>query len=155
MRKPRYKAPEFEDFTFGGSEVKLPVGKEIAVYYRQSTLAQIGNVSTAIQTVDMPVYATRMGWEQSKILLIDMDAGVSGTKKIDERPGMKTLFELIVEGRIGAIACQDEDRLFRDITQIQVNIFIEACREHRILVITPNMIYDFANPFTGSFHARQ
>ena len=64
-------------------------------------------------------------------------------------------FELISNEKIGAVACQDEDRLFRDVTQIQVNIFIEACRVSNVLVLTPTMIYDFANEMTGSFHARQ
>jgi hypothetical protein len=45
-----------------------------------------------------------------------MDAGISGTTKIDERPGMSKLFALINQKAIGAVACQDEDRLFRDVT---------------------------------------
>ena len=65
------------------------------------------------------------------------------------------LFELITNRQIRAVACQDEDRLFRDVTQIQVNIFIEACRSANVLVITPSMVYDFADPLIGSFHARQ
>ena len=54
----------------------------------------------------------RYGWQQEHILLIDADAGVSGAKKIDERAVMRHLFRLITEQRIGAVACQDEDRLF-------------------------------------------
>ena len=68
---------------------------------------------------------------------------------------MKGLFALITGGHIGTVACQDEDRLFRDVTQIQVNIFIEACRRHRVLVLTPSMTYDFGHPTLGQFHARQ
>lgn len=45
---------------------------------------------------------------------------------------MKYLFDLITRGEISAVACQDEDRLFRDVTQIQVNIFIEACRTSKV-----------------------
>jgi hypothetical protein len=108
-----------------------------------------------VQTVDLPAYIMGMGWPRERIRLIDMDAGVSGTKKIDERPGMKYLFELIVSDQIGAVASEDEDRLFRDVSQIQVNIFIEACRLHHVLVITPTMIYDFAHQHLGDYHARQ
>ncbi|MEZ4667528.1 MAG: recombinase family protein [Anaerolineae bacterium] len=136
-------------------ETKLPLERPVANYYRQSTEEQVGNISTTIQTVDMPNYLQRLGWKQEDILMIDVDEGVSGTTKIDEREGMRQLFELITSNRIGAVACQDEDRLFRDVTQIQVNIFIEACREHQVLVITPNMIYDFAHPNYGTFHMRQ
>jgi hypothetical protein len=87
--------------------------------------------------------------------MIDMDAGISGTTKIDEPLGMRHLFGLITQNKIGAVACQDEDRLFRDVTQIQVNIFIEACRVHQVLVITPTMVYNFSHEQLGTFHARQ
>ena len=132
-----------------------PTSCPVAVYYRQSTFAQVGNISTQLQTVDMVEELKRRGWKPNDIILIDMDAGVSGTKKIDERPGMKSLFELISDGKIGTVACEDEDRLFRDVTQIQVNIFIEACRVSNVAVITPSMVYDFANEQVGAFHARQ
>jgi DNA invertase Pin-like site-specific DNA recombinase len=136
-------------------ETKLPLNRPVANYYRQSSDEQVGNVSTTIQNVDMPNYLRRLGWKREDIIMIDVDEGVSGTTRIDEREGMRQLFDLITRNRIGAVACQDEDRLFRDATQIQVNIFMEACREHRVLVITPSMIYDFAHPNYGTFHARQ
>ncbi len=154
MSKRYYKPPKSEP-DIADAITSLPTEHSVAVYYRQSTDGQIGNISTSIQTIDMVSYLKERGWKESDIYLIDMDGGVSGTKKIDERPGMKELFDLIVEGQIRAVACQDEDRLFRDITQIQVNIFIEACRSANVLVITPSMVYDFANPMTGTYHARQ
>jgi DNA invertase Pin-like site-specific DNA recombinase len=156
MSKRRYQPnsdnskPYFPDGT-----AKLPTSRPIAVYYRQSTLAQVGNISTSMQTVDMVEILTQKGWAEKDIILIDMDEGISGSTKIDERPGMSRLFDLITSGTIGAVACQDEDRLFRDVTQIQVNIFIEACRAANVQVITPFMIYDFANPQGGEFHKRQ
>jgi hypothetical protein len=133
----------------------LPIDHPVANYYRQSTDAQVGNQSTAMQTIDMPSHLMQLGWSKDNIIMIDMDAGVSGTTKIDERKGMRWLYELIIEGKISAVACQDEDRLFRDITQIQVNIFIDACKQSKVLVITPTMTYDFAHPVMGVFHARQ
>jgi hypothetical protein len=152
--KRRYKAANAEKEVLS-AEIRMPFERPVAVYYRQSTFAQVGNISTAIQTIDMVAELQRRGWKKDDIVLIDMDAAVSGTKKIDERPGMKLLFELISKGKIGAVACEDEDRLFRDVTQIQVNIFIEACRAAHILVLTPSMVYDFANEVIGQFHARQ
>ena len=151
----KYNAPTSPTITLTDGLSALPTNRPIGVYYRQSTDAQVGNISTSIQTVDMVAYLQNKGWAEDHIYMIDMDAGVSGTTKIDERPGMKYLFDLITRGEISAVACQDEDRLFRDVTQIQVNIFIEACRTSNVLVITPNMVYDFANDLTGSFHARQ
>jgi hypothetical protein len=35
------------------------------------------------------------------------------------------------------------------------NIFIEACKQNRVLVITPSMIYNFAHEHMGTLHARQ
>ncbi len=127
----------------------------IAVYYRQSTTAQVGNISTSMQTIDMVEELIRRGWNKEDIILIDDDEGVSGATRIDEREGMSYLFELITERKIGALACQDEDRLFRDMTQIQVNIFIDICRKADVKVVTPYFIYDFAHPVHGEFHARQ
>src|SRR5258707_7701451 len=66
---------------------KLPTHLPIAVYYRQSTEGQVGNVSTAMQTIDLPDYIGSLGWSQENIILIDDDAGISGTTAIDERPG--------------------------------------------------------------------
>lgn len=137
------------------SVTELPTNKPIAIYYRQSTDAQVGNVSTSIQTVDMVKHLKNCGWEDENIIMIDMDAGVSGTTKIDERQGMKILFDMITSGEIGVVACQDEDRLFRDVTQIQVNIFIDACKNAGVLVLTPSVVYDFAHPQMGTIYIRQ
>lgn len=136
-------------------DTPLPTHVPVANYYRQSTTAQVGNISTDIQTIDMAEYLKRLGWPEDKIIMIDMDAGVSGTTRIDEREGMSQLFQLITTGKVGAVSCQDEDRLFRDVTQIQVNIFIEACKQHKVLVITPSMVYNFHHEQMGIFHARQ
>jgi DNA invertase Pin-like site-specific DNA recombinase len=136
-------------------ESALPLDRPVAVYYRQSTRPQVGNISTDIQTIDMKVEMVRRGWNEADVLLIDADAAVSGSLKIDEREGMRQIFEMITEGKIGAVACQDEDRLFRDVTQIQVNIFIEACREHQVQVITPSITYVFHHPAMGDFYRKQ
>ncbi|MEM7125657.1 MAG: recombinase family protein [Chloroflexota bacterium] len=155
MPKIRYQPQKIETTEPLPGHTTLPLDRPVANYYRQSSLTQVGNIATEMQTVDMAVYLERLGWGQEQIIMIDMDKGVSGTTKIDEREGMKMLFELITTDQIGAVACQDEDRLFRDVTQIQVNIFIEACRAHNVLVITPSVHYDFAHPLHGVFHARQ
>ena len=130
----------------------LPLDRAIAVYYRQSSLRQVGNISTDMQQIDLPKYVHNLGWGTHEILLIDEDEGVSGTKRIDERKGMSRLFDMIITGRIGAVAVQAEDRLFRDETQIQVNVFIEACVKHNVRVITPYFKYNFADKYEGNYH---
>jgi DNA invertase Pin-like site-specific DNA recombinase len=152
--KTRYKPAEPEGIS-ASDIAKLPMDRPVAVYYRQSTEAQVGNISTTIQTVDMIELLKRRGWQEEQIILVDMDKGVSGQTKIDEREGMRYLLDLITSGQIGTVACQDEDRLFRDITQIQVNTFIDICLRYKVFVLTPMMVYDFAHPTMGNFHARQ
>jgi len=105
----------------------LPLTRPVAVYYRQSSMKQVGNISTDMQQIDLPKYVQSLGWDASKITLIDEDEGVSGSKRIDERKGMSRLFDLIITNHIGVVVVQAEDRLFRDETQIQVNVFIDAC----------------------------
>lgn len=133
----------------------LPIDRPVAVYYRQSTNAQIGNISTTLQTVDMVEHLLQYGWLQEKIIMIDMDGGISGTKKIKDRPGMSMLYQMIERGEIGLVASQDVDRFFRDLTQIETNIFIDACRRNNVMVMTPRLIYDFAHPTQGKFFMQQ
>jgi len=130
----------------------LPLGKPVSVYYRQSSEGQIGNISTTLQTVDMVEHLIQQGWRRSQIHMIDMDAGISGQKKISERPGMSMLYHQIENSEIGLVAAQDVDRFFRDITQIETNIFIDACKRNNVQVLTPTMIYDFAHPTQGRYH---
>jgi len=133
----------------------LPLDRLIAVYYRQSSEGQIGNVSTTLQTVDMVVHLKHLGWLEELIKMIDMDAGVSGTKKMHERKGMSELWRLIENALVGAVAAQDVDRFFRDMTQIEPNLFIDACKRNNILVLTPTMVYDFGHPTQGRYHMQQ
>lgn len=152
----RYKSKSItEQSTFQATERGLLTHKPVAVYYRQSTEGQIGNMSTSMQTVDMVDHLKRLGWSDDNIIMIDMDAGISGKTTINERPGMSQLYNLIVDRVVGTVACQDEDRLFRDVTQIQVNIFIEACRRSDVRVLTPSVMYDFAHPNMGKFYIQQ
>jgi hypothetical protein len=130
----------------------LPLDRPVAVYYRQSSEGQIGNINTTLQTVDMVEHLMHQGWVRDQIIMIDMDAGVSGSTNIEERPGMSYLYSLIEKDEIGLVASQDVDRFFRDVTQIQTNIFIDACRRHNVLVLTPTFVYDFAHPSQGRYH---
>ncbi|MCB9453330.1 MAG: recombinase family protein [Anaerolineaceae bacterium] len=130
----------------------LPLGKPVSVYYRQSSEGQIGNISTTLQTVDMVEHLIAQGWQREQIHMIDMDAGISGQKKISERPGMSFLYRQIEHGEIGLVAAQDVDRFFRDLTQIETNIFIDACRRNNVQVLTPTFVYDFAHPTQGRYH---
>ncbi len=55
----------------------LPLDRAVAVYYRQSSMKQVGNISTDMQQIDLPRYIHSLGWEEDVIILIDEDEGVS------------------------------------------------------------------------------
>ncbi len=151
MRK--YKRPEQDPYDLYRAD-PLPVERPAAIYYRQSTDAQIGNISTTLQTVDLFEHLVRLGWARDAIHMIDMDAGVSGSKKISERPGMSLLLELIESSKVKLVASQDVDRFFRDVTMIQTNIFIDACKRNQVQVMTPYNLYNFHHPLHGSSHMK-
>ncbi len=132
----------------------LPLGRPAAVYYRQSSEGQIGNVMTTLQTIDMIEHLLNQGWVRESVHMIDADAAVSGTKKIRERKGMSQLYDLIESGQLGLVAAQDVDRFFRDVTMIETNLFIDACKRNNVQVMTPRMVYDFAHPVMGSSHIK-
>jgi len=132
----------------------LPLGRPAAVYYRQSSEGQIGNISTTLQTIDMIEHLLHQGWVRESVTMIDADAAVSGTKKIRERKGMSQLYDLIEAGKIGLVAAQDVDRFFRDVTMIETNLFIDACKRNNVQVMTPRMVYDFTHPIMGSSHVK-
>ncbi len=132
----------------------LPVDRPAAIYYRQSSERQVGNISTTLQTVDMIDRVLNQGWLRENVYMIDMDAGVSGSKKIRERKGMSMLFDMIESGQVGLVAAQDIDRFFRDITMIETNIFIDVCKRNNVQVMTPHTVYDFAHPIMGQSHVK-
>lgn len=53
----------------------LPLGRHTAVYYRQSSEWQIGNISTTLQTVDMIEHLLGQGLVRNFVFMIDMDHG--------------------------------------------------------------------------------
>lgn len=152
MPGPKKYKPQSNDASISLLPGALPIDRPIAVYYRQSSMAQVGNISTDMQQIDLPRYVMSLGWQANTIILIDEDEGISGAKRIDERAGMSRLFDLIITGKIGAVVVQAEDRLFRDETQIQVNVFIDACVKNDVRVLTPYFKYNFADKHEGPYH---
>jgi len=91
-------------------------------------------------------YARQLGYEETHIIAFEQDTGIPGNTAIDEREGLRSLVQAIVDGTIQAVLISDETRLFRDIPALQLSIFMKLCVERNILVITPESIYDLTNP---------
>ena len=60
--RPGYRRRDNDENKGPYKQTELPIHQPCAVYYRQSTEAQIGNISTTLQTVDMVEHLMALGW---------------------------------------------------------------------------------------------
>ncbi len=107
------------------TQQQLPTHKPVVQYIRQSTDTQVeeNEDSTYMQDEELAERLKIMGF--TKIIPIDIDQGISGQKRLDERKGLQNLYKLISDGKVGAVAAYDASRLWRDTTHIWYNTFIE------------------------------
>ncbi|MBV9688146.1 MAG: recombinase family protein [Ktedonobacteraceae bacterium] len=147
--QPRKKDNSNERPAMGWIPAELDIDAGLGIYARQSTLYQVKayRQSTEMQTDDLVAFAKRLGWDEDHIILFTQDLAKSGKLRIDQREGLLTLIEYIEKGVIKTVLVFLEDRLFRDETGIQYNVFIDVCKRHGVKVVTPHMTYDFTNPF--------
>jgi hypothetical protein len=108
--------------------------------------------SREMQTEDMIEWGEKQGWRKKDLFEFFADLGLSGTLRPDQRPDMLRLFDEIDAGKFdhGSVICWQENRLFRDETQIYYNQFIQKCLEHDIVVVVISpyvIIYDFRDEF--------
>ncbi len=108
--------------------------------------------STEMLTEDLMCWARGEGWSEVLLDPYYADLGLSGTLRPDQRPDMLRLFDNIDAGKYdhGSVICYQENRLFRDETQIYYNQFIEKCKAHNVVVVVVSpylMIYDFRDDF--------
>jgi hypothetical protein len=68
MSGPRKYKPQQSDLPSPVPPGALPIDRPIAVYYRQSSMAQVGNISTEMQQIDLPNYVTTLGWQPTQSL---------------------------------------------------------------------------------------
>src|SRR5437667_10362446 len=95
------------------------------IYVRQSTLTQVREhtESTARQYA-LAEAAQRLGWEDSRIVTIDADLGLSG-RTASGRVGFKELVSRVCLGEVGAIFRIEVSRLARRSADLQR--LIEFC----------------------------
>jgi len=123
---------------------QLPLDHCVAIYPRQSTIKQVGNVATEMQTDDLIIFAQRYGWAKEKIIIYREDLGVSGSLRMDERQGFSKMLRDITSGRAKAVIAFQVDRLFRDEWGIEYGKFMEICYKYGVIVVTPEFVYDFS-----------
>lgn len=136
----------------------LPTHKLLLIYGRQSLEKQRveHKESARQQAVELLKRGRDLGWLDKNIhvlienVLMKNIASVSGSLRIDERPGLQNIVSLIETGKVGAVLVRSEDRLFRDPTQVQSSMFADLCKRNHALIITLKKIYDFNHPIRGN-----
>ncbi|NCD17671.1 MAG: hypothetical protein EOL91_10260 [Actinobacteria bacterium] len=110
------------------------------VYARQSSPGQVRNNQESTdrqrQLVD---HAEELGWDRSRIILIDEDLGCSGTTEFG-RPGYQRLVSLVKGKEVGLILAVDMTRLGRD-NDSWVQL-IRYCRFTDVLLADERCVYD-------------
>src|SRR6266851_8420283 len=157
QKQRRYQPrPKKQEQPLRWGEIDLPILENVGIYARQSTVMQVRTKTNSgeMQTDDLVLFACRLGWSEGQIILYAENRREDGTLKsasgrlrIDQREGLRALVERIERDEIKAVIVFLEDRLFRDETGIQYNTFMQICKQHNCLVITPQMTYDFHNPY--------
>src|SRR5579884_3909271 len=110
----------------------------------ESRLRQEGLVRIAVEI--------RVDQDASMVIECDEGSGVSGQKKIYERPKFLQLWEGIQNGTVGSVIVAREDRLFRDRFLTQATQFAEECAKRGVLLIVAGRrAYDFR--LTDDFNA--
>ena len=112
------------------------------VYVRQSSLAQVyGHTESTARQYALADDATRLGWEASRIVIIDADLGISG-RTASARAGFRELVGRVCVGEVGAIFGLEVSRLARSSADLQR--LLELCRVSDTLIIDSDGTYDLA-----------
>ena len=85
--------------------------KRVAFYLRVSTDGQ----TTENQRRDLQEVAGRAGWSVVEVI---EDAGISGSKGRDKRPGLDQLLRLVTQRKVGMVAAWSVDRLGRSLQDL-------------------------------------
>lgn len=85
--------------------------KRVALYIRVSTT----NQTTDNQRRELDAVAQRHGWE---VTAVYEDAGISGAKGRDRRPGLDALMKAVARREVDMVAAWSVDRLGRSLTDL-------------------------------------
>ena len=85
--------------------------KRVAIYLRVSTSKQ----ETSNQRRELEAVAKRSGWQVVKVY---EDAGISGAKGRDQRPGLDALLKAVNSKEFDMVATWSVDRLGRSLTDL-------------------------------------
>jgi DNA invertase Pin-like site-specific DNA recombinase len=95
----------------GAFSKEEPMKKRVAIYLRVSTSKQ----DTENQLRELSAVADRSGWEIWKVY---EDAGISGAKGRDKRPGLDAMLKAVNAKQFDLVATWSVDRLGRSLTDL-------------------------------------
>ncbi|HEX6478729.1 MAG TPA: recombinase family protein [Ktedonobacteraceae bacterium] len=134
--------------------ITLDTTRLLLIYARQSTSRQyVNNIYSALEQRDgLLERATELGWwsDELRILYVENQLAkkthVSGSLRIDQRPGLQALTEVIESGKASAVLVVSVDRITRDPDMVTPTMFANLCKRYNVLIITDDYTYDFNNP---------
>jgi DNA invertase Pin-like site-specific DNA recombinase len=88
--------------------------KRVAIYLRVSTSKQ----ETSNQRRELETVAARSGWQIVKVYKVYEDAGISGAKGRDKRPGLDAMMKAVNAKEFDMVAAWSVDRLGRSLTDL-------------------------------------
>ncbi|GHO65521.1 hypothetical protein KSC_044130 [Ktedonobacter sp. SOSP1-52] len=128
-----------------GYEIDLT--RKTAALIRQSRRgADEDNPESRLRQKGLATVALEIRGDHDPLMVIPYDegAGVSGQKKIYERPKLLELWKALLDSTIGSIIVAREDRLFRDRWLTQPTQFAAECAQRGvILIVAGRRAYDF------------
>ena len=113
--------------------------RKASVYVRQSSLVQVlENRESTRRQYDLKQRAMELGWDASRIELIDEDLGQSGAST-DGRSGFVKLAEDIAHGTVGIVLALEVSRLAR--SSADWHRLIELCALADVAIADESAVY--------------
>jgi DNA invertase Pin-like site-specific DNA recombinase len=130
--------------------VTLQTGEKAAVYPRSAHVRSQGSNHelqklTTHRTDVLLALAHQHGFLNENLIVYE-DIGIRSSSRIDQREGLRALVQAIEQDDIKTVFLLIEDSLFKNADVIQVNAFIELCKQHQVYIVTLTHVYDFENP---------
>ena len=118
------------------------LNRDAIIYVRQSSIAQVRhNRESTQRQYALQEKAVSLGWDSSRIFIIDEDLGISGSGR-EKRPGFQQLVASVSLGEVGAVFGLEISRLARSSADLMK--LLELCGLFHTLVIDEDGIYDLS-----------
>jgi len=116
------------------------LSRQAMLYVRQSTLHQVlENTESTARQYGLRERALALGWETSRIVVIDQDLGQSGASVVD-RLGFQRLVAEVGLGHVGLVMGLEVSRLAR--SSLDWHHLLEICAMTETLILDEDGLYD-------------